>query len=156
MQCRPPDQVPTNSCIIKVFLAGGIDGCPDWQQNFIDQLEKTFAFKSLCVISPRLDKRLCDDDEQIRWEFNAMKMADVVCFYFPKESLCPISLYELGRYNTLRNLFGSPKLFISAHQDYSCRADVLHQSSLLHDDPVLDSLETLVHVVTDYLNTLLP
>jgi hypothetical protein len=34
--------------------------------------------------------------DQIQWEFEHLRKADTILFWFPKESICPIALYELG------------------------------------------------------------
>src|SRR5690348_10230732 len=79
-----------------IFLAGGITDCPDWQSEVVEQLVKT----NLMIFNPRRDYFDVEDSrmtfEQIRWEFAHLRLAKGVVFWFPKETLCPITLFELG------------------------------------------------------------
>jgi len=82
----------------KLFLAGGITGCPDWQQDAVSMLRDV---PDLVVLNPRRTPfPIHDPDsaaEQIGWEFRHLDRADVVLFWFtdaPSDQ--PIVWYELG------------------------------------------------------------
>ena len=78
-----------------VFLAGGITGCPDWQS----EISKALEGLPLTIFNPRRDVFLDKPgigEEQIRWEFERLRSADLVSFWFAKETLNPIVLFELG------------------------------------------------------------
>ena len=79
-----------------IFLSGGITGCPEWQLEIINLL-KDF---DIVLLNPRRKIFPIDDpnasDEQIKWEFDHLRKADAILFWFPRESICPIALYELG------------------------------------------------------------
>lgn len=109
-----------------VFLAGGITGCPMWQEQLVDSLGGT----ELSVINPRRDDFDVDDpsmmQDQINWEFRHLQQVRAVSFWFPKETLCPITLFELGA------ALHSPKIvLIGMHPDYVRRKDVEIQSKLV-------------------------
>jgi nucleoside 2-deoxyribosyltransferase-like protein len=81
-----------------VFLAGGIGNCPNWQAEATDMLNGT----ELLVLNPRRAHfetpwtRLASEG-QIRWEFDALRRADIILFWFPGgESVQPIAMFELG------------------------------------------------------------
>jgi hypothetical protein len=81
----------------KLFLAGGISNCPDWQQEVIKELQD----ENIVVFNPRrpiiIDrKNLKVSREQIAWEHYYLREATEVLFWFPNTSVCPIALFELG------------------------------------------------------------
>src|SRR5262245_39813726 len=77
-----------------LFLAGGITGCPDWQAETIS----LFADLPLVLLNPRRRDFPINDPSagpsQIEWEHRHLRRADAVLFWFPRETLCPIALYE--------------------------------------------------------------
>jgi hypothetical protein len=112
-----------------IFLAGGITGCPNWQQDIAKLLSGT----GLALLNPRRKNFPINDvnasNEQILWEYHHLRKADIILFWFPKESDCPIALYELGAWaNT------SKPLFIGMHPQYPRRIDVEVQISLIKPD----------------------
>lgn len=108
-----------------VFLAGGITGCPDWQQVMVEWLAKT----DLILINPRrADFPIHDPNaarEQITWEHRHLRGVDAILFWFPCETICPIVLYELGAWSMM-----SKPIFVGVHPDYSRRQDVEIQTAL--------------------------
>lgn len=109
-----------------LFLAGGITGCWNWQQELID----TISHLDLVVYNPRRANFPIDDPsaaaEQIRWEYKYLHLVDAVSFWFPQETLCPITLFELGA--CLDRM--PDKLFIGTHPKYARRQDVIIQAEL--------------------------
>ncbi len=83
-----------------VFLAGGISGCSDWQSGVVDSLSQMLSGFDHTVVNPRRANFDVSDKSasriQIDWEYRHLRLADVVLFWFPSETLCPIALYELG------------------------------------------------------------
>lgn len=75
-----------------LFLAGGITGCPDWQSKLIDLLKN----EDVVILNPRRKDFPINDpkaiEKQIVWEYNHLKKANAISFWFPKESICPIAL----------------------------------------------------------------
>jgi hypothetical protein len=108
-----------------VFLAGGITGCPDWQQEIASLLKDT----DLLVLNPRRKEFPMNDDQaariQIKWEYQHLRAADAILFWFPKESVCPIALYELGAWSMTNKT-----IFVGVHPDYERRLDIEIQIGL--------------------------
>lgn len=110
---------------LSVFLAGGITGCPDWQQEMRHLLKKT----KLVLLNPRRANFPMDDPDaayhQIRWEHHMLRRARAILFWFPCETICPIVLYELGAWS-----MSDKQIFIGAHPEYTRLQDVRIQTHL--------------------------
>lgn len=129
-----------------IFLAGGITGCPDWQDNMVHLLRNT----NLTLINPRRGNFPIEDpcaaEEQITWEHTHLRRADAVLFWFPCETLCPIVLYELGAWSMMCKL-----IFVGVHPDYRRRQDVEIQTRLVRPDvEIVYSLEGLARQVISW------
>lgn len=141
--------LPSTGGIKSLFLAGGITNCPEWQFGVADQLDG----ENRLIFNPRRRDFPIDDpnaaQEQIKWEFDALRVADSILFWFPHETLCPIVLYELGAWNMT-----DKPLFVGTHPDYARKQDVIVQTKLArHDVTVRDSLEETVRDALDWLNS---
>jgi hypothetical protein len=113
---------------LSLFLAGGITGCLDWHGEIVRLLSNS----GLVLLNPRRahwEMKPGAQEEQIRWEHAHLRRADAVLFWFPEETLCPIALYELGKWTVSRK-----KLFIGCHPNYQRREDVRIQTSLERPD----------------------
>lgn len=131
----------------RLFLAGGISGCPDWQQEMVSLLSDTH----LALINPRRKDFPIDDpsaaQDQIEWEFTYLRLATLILFWFPCEALCPIALYELGAWSVSRT-----PIFVGVHPDYERRRDVEIQTMLARPKvQIVYSLEALAANVKDSL-----
>lgn len=129
-----------------VFLAGGITGCPDWQTEIISML-KDSKNPGLILINPRRKDFDVNDpnasDFQITWEFNHLKQSDIVSFWFPEETLCPITLYELGVCAALKR-----NIIVGCHPNYKRIFDVTKQLELLRPEVIIyDSLEMMADTI---------
>lgn len=87
---------------VLVFLAGGITGCHDWQDQVIEELSKKKHTEKLVILNPRRKNFPISDPnaarEQIAWEFRMLEACDIFSIYFVNsESDQPICMYELGR-----------------------------------------------------------
>lgn len=134
-----------------VFIAGGISNCPDWQQDMLALLRTRAS--SIVTMNPRRDDfDITDLDSssfQIEWEHEHLAVADAVLFWFPKETLCPITLYELGVITTR----DAPRVFVGCHPEYARRFDVIKQLSLSRPDiTVHSSMESLAHDVNEWID----
>jgi len=115
----------------RVFLAGGIRGCPDWQNEFIEIFNKLHSeyCSSVLLINPRREGDLAKDGEdalaQIKWEKYYLDESTVKLFWFPAETLCPITLFELGKYSRM-----DYKLVVGCDEDYQRKFDVKVQLEL--------------------------
>lgn len=109
-----------------LFLAGGITGCPGWQYDIIEMLQDTY----LTLINPRRKDFPIDDpaaaEVQITWEYIHLKLADEILFWFPCETLCPITLFELGKW-----VASDKKIYVGVHPDYKRKQDVEIQTELM-------------------------
>jgi Nucleoside 2-deoxyribosyltransferase like len=122
-----------------VFLAGGISNCPDWQAQLLERLRDT----DWLILNPRREDFDLTDPTvaaaQIEWEHRHLRLADAILFWFPPETLCPITLYELGAWSMT-----SKPLFVGVDPRYARRFDVITQTRLVRPDlTVTDSLEGL-------------
>jgi len=109
-----------------LFLAGGISNCPIWQSDLAKLLENT----GLTLLNPRRKHfpkdNLNIEEEQISWEYDHLEKSSAVSFWFPKETLCPITLYELGKQSS-----SDKPIFIGVHPEYPRRKDVEIQTRLV-------------------------
>jgi len=82
-----------------VFLSGGITDCPNWQLEIIDKL----ADLPVTLYNPRRKIFPIHDpsatEEQIIWEYQRLQLSRGIIFWFPKQTVCPIVLFELGRHS---------------------------------------------------------
>jgi len=124
-----PDPYPVDRP--NLFLAGGITGCPDWQAEMIRLLDPLPA--GWLVLNPRRGRFPMGDPgaalEQIAWEHDGLRAARAIVFWFPRESVSPIALYELGAWSMTER-----PLFVGAHEAYPRRADIEIQTRLVRPD----------------------
>lgn len=132
-----------------LFLAGGITNCPDWQKEAVALLGKG---PPLIVLNPRRAHFPIHNSsaaqQQITWEFEHLAQADMILFWFPCETLCPIVLYELGRWG-----HSTKPLFVGTHPNYKRRHDVQIQMHLARPDigPISNSLPMVCARVVQFL-----
>jgi hypothetical protein len=131
----------------RLYLAGGITGCPDWQQEMIHLLAQT----ELVIFNPRRRHFPMADpsaaEEQIRWEHHHLRLASDILFWFPCETLCPIVLYELGAWSMT-----DKPIYVGVHPEYRRRQDVDIQTELTRPQvEIVYSLEDLAGQVVDAL-----
>lgn len=135
-----------------LFLAGGISGCPAWQHDLRDLLQDT----DLTLLNPLRAAFPMGDPasarEQIEWEHAHLAAASAISFWFPCETLCPITLFELGAWSYWRSDSHEPKpLFVGVHPDYARRQDVEIQLALARPEvQVVLSLEALAAQVKQW------
>jgi len=128
---RCPEVVELKSWEKPVFLAGGISNCPDWQASAIRYAKKvaTHEHSRLVLINPRRKNFDINDPtmarKQIEWEYSALTKTPTVIFWFPKETLCPITLFELGKMSAKNKM-----LIVGCHKEYARKFDVQVQLEL--------------------------
>jgi hypothetical protein len=64
--------------------------------------------------------------QQICWEYKHLEESDIIVFWFAKETVCPITLYELGKWGTSTK----KTVIIGIDPEYSRKNDVIIQTSL--------------------------
>jgi len=110
-----------------LYLAGGIRSTHDWRSEVEEALKDT----NLTIINPVhigfTEKSAIAQHNQIAWEQMAISLSDAILFWFTPETLCPMTLYELG-YAMSR---GEQRLFIGTDPCYARRVDVQVQLKLI-------------------------
>ena len=136
-----------------VFLAGGISNCPNWQEE-LTQILKHEPDDLGLLINPRrigdLAQNGSEAAEQIAWEHRAIKNTDLMTFWFPKETLCPITLFEYGI-----ALAQKYEIVLGIHPEYQRRFDLETQTKLYNPliKPVY-SLEALAKQIVNKLQSI--
>lgn len=125
------------SSSIVVFLAGGISGCSNWQDEVINKLDALSNYHNLsnvAIYNPRREDfdtaKREDTIEQIKWEYCYLKQCDIFSVFFSaSESVQPITLYELGTYG---HGYGNPcrETIVTVQKGYKREQDVLIQCAL--------------------------
>ena len=124
-----------------LFLAGSITGAEDWQKNlafkdvkdpFQDiNNEGVSLIDRFNIFNPRrqnyngLDPKL--ENEQITWEYHCIHQCKHILFWFAKETLAPITLFELG---SALNTHDHSKIYIGIDPEYKRKNDVIIQTRL--------------------------
>ena len=115
-----------------LFMGGGISGCPDWQAEMVKLLGSWGS--DLVLINPRSAEFDVKDkartERQIAWEYLMLRRSDGIMFWFAKETIQPIVLFELGSHLMVP---GKP-IFVGMHEEYSRRIDVEIQTRILRPD----------------------
>ncbi len=122
-----------------LFLAGGITGCPDWQQEMVEALKNS----ALVLFNPRRASFPIKDVHaaaaQIEWEYIHLRKATAISFWFPHETLNPIALYELGAWSMTNK-----PLFVGVDTSYRRIQDICIQTALARPDvQIVTSIEEL-------------
>lgn len=136
-----------------LYLAGGVAGCPDWQAEVIKALEKT----SLTIFNPRRQTLLANMPELVQsqreWEFGNITATRAVMFWFPKESLCPTTNFELGIIVAQQLWdFDTAPAYVGIHPEHPRRSDILAQLTMTAPRLVVaDSVKGVVQQVKNAL-----
>jgi len=134
MLFRSPDKLPFVFQKQSIFVAGGISNCPDWQSDIVALIDQNIHD----VINPRrvggFDPTGDTAEDQITWEHRALSLVDACIFWFPKETLCPITLLEFGRM-VERAAKHNVRLAIGWHPEYQRAFDLTVQLKLEHITP---------------------
>ena len=121
-----------------IFLAGGIIDCGDWQKEMTDRLSDT----NLIILNPRRNDFPEETNAtvtQIKWEFDHLRKADMILFWFPREGPCMTSLFELGTWS-----HSDKPLFIGIEPGYVKRGGMIKQLALIRPElPIVNNLEDL-------------
>ncbi len=131
-----------------LFLAGGITNCPQWQLVVVDLLKNT----DLTVLNPRRAHfDVADSDierKQIQWEFAHLEKATGIVFWFCAETLCPITLFEYGKW-----LVQDKPLFVGHHPGYERKNDLRIQTRLVRKrQKIHESLEGMAQEIISWAN----
>lgn len=131
-----PKMIDVSPSTLSLFIAGSISGAPNWQSTLIDQVKDL----DIVIYNPRRSGVLLPSSEeknQITWEHTMLRRASIISFWFAKETLAPITLYELGAWS-----MRDKPLIIGTHPEYERRADVEIQTLLVRPEiTVFNNLE---------------
>jgi len=112
-----------------IFLAGTITGAVDWQTVLVQLLKD----EDIVIFNPRRKSYNSSDtwyeEEQIKWEHKYLKRANAISFWFSRETLSPITLYELGAWSAT-----DKTLFVGIDPGYSRIRDVEIQTGVARPD----------------------
>jgi len=134
----------------KIFLAGGISGCSNWQQEVVNQLIDN---ENIIIFNPRrlvFDvTNILESERQIVWEYEHLKISNLIVFWFAKETLNPITLYELGLWGNSK----PTKIIIGTDRAYARREDVKFQTKLARPEIVVnENFEDFIKNIKQFLN----
>jgi hypothetical protein len=143
----------------RLFLAGGISNCGDWQTEMKNLLASQ---ENIIVINPRrldFDRSKISDGEQIGWERRHLHYSNLISFWFPDETVCPITLFEFGYWLNFIEFNCPPankKIFVGASDKYSRRSDLVEQIKLSNGSnqigEIVNSIEGLTNQVISHIN----
>lgn len=126
-----------------LFIGGGISNCEDWQAPLCDKLLHS---TSLQLFNPRRSSfdisKIKESEIQIKWEHYYLHQADMILFWFPKTSICPITLFEYGYW-----LAKGKKIYLGIEKGYPRQFDLEYQTSLERDMPIYYSLDELANAI---------
>ena len=144
--CERPTLVGSN--YISLFLAGSINGAPNWQQRYAGMFEDT----DLVLFNPR--RPLCDTpyggawtseegQRQIDWEHEHLRKAHAISFWFAAEGQGFSSALELGT-AVERDL----PVFVGVHPMYWKASTIAYQTKKARPNiVVVESLAALANQV---------
>jgi hypothetical protein len=134
-----------------IFLAGAIDQgkSVDWQKEVAQALSEF----DILILNPRRDdwdslEQSADNAQfaqQVTWEHDAMKAADLIIFVFLKDSKAPITFYEMGR-------FGREKTALVCAEEGFYRQGNLDVYCRLDDIPIYHNLEAMLEDLKNVLS----
>jgi hypothetical protein len=130
-----------------IFLAGSITGAPDWQ----GRLARLLADEEIVIFNPRRkDFPINNPNEaenQIGWEYRYLRKASAISFWFAKETLSPISLYELGAW-----LAADKPIFLGVDPRYQRGRDIEIQAKLARPElRIASSLDSLAVLIKNWI-----
>jgi hypothetical protein len=126
-----PNKHKGKSGIPTLFLGGGISNCKDWQSKLVEKLSDY----NVTIYNPRRKDFDINNpkvsEEQIKWEHKYLHESNILVFYFAQETLCPITLFELGA-ALERNIHALNKqdILVYCEPEYSRKFDVELQTKL--------------------------
>ena len=150
MHIQAPDEYTLDAP--SIFLAGGTSDKDPWQFRMVSLL----ADSGLAVVNPLLHPYPAsgsrEEAEQIDWEARHFRKATAVLFWFTPQTLCPVSLFELGAVSA-RDI----PLFVGFHPDYKVKGDIGLRLQLARKDvQVASDLEVLATQVLQWAKERLP
>lgn len=133
-----------------IFLAGGISGCKNWQKEIKECLKEY----DVIIYNPRRDNFPIhipeESEKQIMWEYKYLRVSNLNSFWFCKETLNPIVLFELG--SALERKDGY-NILIGIEEGYKRKQDVEIQSNLKIPNINIEyDFEEYKHMLGEWIN----
>ena len=116
----------------RLFLGGSIEmgKAEKWQEKTVASLDK-IGYNNLIVLNPRRDDWDSSWDqspvpgtkffEQVQWELLAQEKSDIICYYFAKNTISPITLLELGLFGVRKD----KKIVVYVDEEYERKGNVV-------------------------------
>lgn len=147
-----PIRVSTPTGYKTVFLAGSISGpipktlADDWQSKVVEQLRNhsVLFYNPRCRHwDPTWEQSITNPKfvEQVTWERDHLRTADLVVFYFDPTTLAPITLLEFGRHLADRAIVCCPG-------GYSRKGNV-DVECMLAGIPVYETFDRMIEVLKE-------
>lgn len=122
-----PPHAPQYTNPASIFLAGSIEmgKAIQWQSHLTKELQDL----PVTVCNPRRGQWSTDlvpgamdilFKQQVEWELAALEDVDVICFFFDKNTLSPVTMLELGLWA------GSGKVVVCCHKDFWKSGNIHH------------------------------
>jgi hypothetical protein len=142
-----PEKYSKSLNLKSVFLAGGITDCPDWQSEIVKLLNDI----DVALLNPRRKNFPINNPNasrgQIKWEFDHLRKADIILFWFPAESVCPIALYELGAW-----CMTNKPISLGMAAGYQRKIDIQEQLALVRPEiKIVYALDKLAEQTTNLI-----
>lgn len=141
----------------KIFLAGPIQGGPDWQ-NTMPEID------DIVWLSPRRPVYPVPNfnySEQVQWETDALRMANIVIFWIPEptEDISGRSYAQTTRFELGENLARGKRIILGAYKDFPGRKYLVAKAEKYDNvvnNTVYGSLEEIMEVLRTYLESIKP
>lgn len=127
----PPTRIQPDADVVRIFLAGAIDNgaAVDWQSQLESIARVSTYGEEVAMYNPRRrdwdaswEQSLTNEKfvEQVYWEQDKLDECDIAFFFFPKDSVAPITLMEFG-YTLAKN---PRKVVVAAEPGYWRRGNL--------------------------------
>lgn len=128
-----------------IFLAGATRNCPDWPITLAQLLVNT----NYVIFTPSQDPTL-NIERQIEWEFQHIRQADMLVFWLCKNTVQPITMFELGAW-----AMTNKPMVVGIEPGYALELDVIARLKLVRPDVVVfDDLNELANGLIEFDNHL--
>jgi hypothetical protein len=143
LHLKSPYPLASELCKSGIFLAGGISNCPDWQEDVGNRIANETNANAFNPRRTDFDMAAYEEisRQQIIWEYHALRLCTFNMFWFPEETLCPITLFELG---SALERCPDGALFVGSHPNYQRRFDLIEQANLKNKSVhIFDNLDKM-------------
>jgi len=141
----------------KVFLAGPIQGAPNWQ----GEIGGVFDIKNVEWISPRRENDQLTEETygvgQMEWETAALDYADIILVWIPEpaENVPGRSYAQTTRFEVAENLAKGKKMIIGTYRKFPGRNYFEYKVSKYDNiigDTICSSLDECIDLLKKYIN----